>query len=94
MRLSEERVRQIAERIVEVLLDEELLDWSDRLEALTVKVEKVIHEDLTFEDRITQEAENRLKTYSREITPGTTEWMLLMEKAKEELADKYGYVLR
>ena len=55
MRVSEDRVRQIADRIVEVLLDDELLEWDDKLEALTVKVEKVILEDLAFEDRVTQD---------------------------------------
>ena len=94
MRVSEDRVRQIADRIVEVLLDDELLEWEAKLEALTVKVEKVILEDLAFEDRVTQEAEAKLQTYSREITPGTAEWMILMDKTKDETAAKYGYVIR
>jgi hypothetical protein len=93
VRLTENRVRQIADRVVEALLDRELLDYAGRLDALTVKVEKVILEDLAFEDRIDAEAAARLGSYSREITPGTAEWMILMEKAKEELAIKYGYVL-
>lgn len=94
MRLSEDRVRQIADSITDVLYDEELLEYSGRLEALTVRIEKVIHEDLAFADRIDQEATERLKTYSRDIVPGTAEWMILHEKTKEELAIKYNYYLR
>ena len=94
MRLSEERVRQIADRIVDVLYDDELIDYAGRLEALIVRVEKTILEDLKMEDRISQEAADRLKTYSREIVPGTAEWMILHEQAKEELAIKYNYYLR
>lgn len=94
MYLSEDRVRQIADRITDVLLDDELLDYAARLEALTVRIEKVIMDDLAMEERISQEAAARLETYSREIVHGTAEWMILHEKAKEELAIKYNYVLR
>ena len=86
MRLSEERVRQIADKIVDVLYDDELLDYAGRLEALIVQVEKTILEDLKMEDRISQEAADQLKTYSREIISGTAEWMILHETAMEELA--------
>jgi hypothetical protein len=94
VRLSEERIRQIADRITDVLYDDELLEYAGRLEALTVKVEKVIMDDLKMEDRISQEAAARLETYSREIVHGTAEWMLLHEKAMDDLAIKYNYVLR
>lgn len=94
MRLSEERIRQIADRITDVLYDDELLDYEGRLEALTVKIERVIMEDLAMEDRISQEAAARLETYSREIVHGTAEWMLLHEKTMDDLAIKYNYVIR
>ncbi len=94
MKLKDERVRQIADRITDVLYDDNHIDYAGRLEALTVKIEKVILEDLAFGDRIDQEATERLKTYSREITPGTAEWIILHEKTKEELAIKYNYYLR
>jgi hypothetical protein len=94
VRVSEERIRQIADRITDVLYDDELLEYAGRLEALTVKIERVIMEDLAMEDRISQEAAARLATYSREIVHGTVEWMLLHEKAMDDLAIKYNYVLR
>jgi hypothetical protein len=94
MRLREERVRQIADKILDALYDGEHLDYAGRLEALRVRVERVILEDLAFEDRISQEAAEKLKSYSREITPGTAEWIILHEKTKEDLAIKYNYLLR
>ena len=94
MRPSEDRVRQIAERIVDVLYDDDLLEYEGRLEALTVKIERVIMDYVAFFDRISQEAADQLKTYSREIVPGTAEWMILHEKHMEDLAIKYNYVLR
>jgi len=94
MRLREDRVRQIADRITDALYDDEHIEFAGKLQALMVKVEKVIMDDLKMEDRISQEAADRLKTYSREITPGTAEWLILHEKAKEELAIKYNYYLR
>lgn len=94
MRLREDRVRQIADRITDALYDDEHIEFAGKLESLMVKVEKVIMDDLKMEDRISQEAADRLKTYSREITPGTAEWLILHEKAKEELAIKYNYYLR
>ena len=94
MRVREERVRQIAERITDALLDDELIDWNGRLEALNVKVEKVILDDLAMYERISQEASDQIATYSRDIPTGTTEWMLLHEKAMDDLAIKYNYYLR
>jgi hypothetical protein len=87
-------VRQIADRITDALYDDEHIEFSGRLEALMVRVERVILDDLKMEDRISQEAADRLKTYSREIVPGTAEWLILHEKAKEDLAIKYNYYLR
>jgi len=94
VRLREERIHQIAERIVDVLYDDEHLDYAAKLEVLQTRIERVIIEDMKFEDRIASEATERLKTYSREIVSGTAEWLILHEQAKEELAIKYNYYLR
>jgi hypothetical protein len=94
VRVSEERVRQIAERVVDVLYDDEHIDYDDRLDSMRVCVQKAILADLAFEDRISQEATETLKTYSRDIVHGTAEWMILYEKTREDLAIKYNYYLR
>lgn len=93
MRLNERRIDQLAERVVDLLLEEDLIDFRPTRKAMVVEVARFITADLAVEDEITNEAMARLATYSRKILEGSTEWMLLLNKHKDEIAAKRGYVL-
>lgn len=94
MRLSEERIEVIAKRIAERLLDEELVDITLSERAFHDLIETWITHDLEIEDQINEEAAARVETYQRKIVHGSSEWEILVEKAKEELARARGYVIR
>ncbi len=94
MRLSEEKVQRIAARLAGLLESRtDLVRFEGRRGALERDIARFLIADLRIEDEITHEAVDRLGTYSRNLSPGSTEWMLLVEKHKEEIAARRGYVI-
>lgn len=99
MRLSEDKVRRIAERLHDELAQRGLLEYREQLgvKAGTGRAARVkaiydfIVADLLIEEEIDAEAEKVLATYSRDIRG--TERDILFRKHKEDIARKRGYIL-
>lgn len=99
MRLSENKVRRIAERLHDELAERGLLSYKDRsgLKPGAGRAERVkaiydlIIADLMIEEALDAEVEQVLATYSRDIKG--TERDILFRKHKEELARKKGIIL-
>lgn len=99
MRLSENKIRRIAERLHDELAQRSLLAYQDRAgtkrdagRAARVKaIYEFIVADLRQEEDLDAEVEKILSSYSREIKG--TERDILFRKHKEELARKKGYIL-
>ena len=95
MRLSEDKVRRIAERVVDELAERGLVDYTARdagARAARVKaVYQVIIDDLQAEQEIDAEVDRILATYSRTLKP--VEQDVLRRKHKEDVARKRGFVL-
>ncbi|NTV65226.1 MAG: DUF507 family protein [Oscillochloris sp.] len=99
MRLSEDKVRRIAERLHDELEQRGLLAYKEkpaakRGEGRAARVRHIytyIVEDLHREEQIDAEVEQILASYSRDIKG--TERDILFRKHKEEIARKKGYIL-
>lgn len=99
MRLSEDKVRRIAERLHDELAQRELLGYKDAagVKAGTGRAGRVkeiydfIVSDLRREEEIDAEVERILNTYSRELKG--TERDVMFRKHKEEVARKRGYII-
>jgi hypothetical protein len=99
MRLSEDKVRRIAERLHDELAQRGLLEYREPAgaragtgRAARVKaIYEFIVADLRLEEEIDAEVEKVLATYSRDIKG--TERDILFRKHKEDIARKRGYVL-
>lgn len=99
MRLSEDKVRRIAERLHDELEQRDLLAYKDdpRLKrgagraARVKEIYEFILADLQKEEEIDAEVERVLDTYSRGLKG--TERDVLFKKHKEEIARKKGYIL-
>ncbi|WP_330216972.1 MULTISPECIES: DUF507 family protein [unclassified Chloroflexus] len=99
MRLSEDKVRRIAERLHDELAERGLLVYRDQPgqrpsdgRALRVKaIYDAIVADLKIEEEIDAEVERILSTYNRELKG--IERDVLFRKHKEEVARKRGYIL-
>lgn len=99
MRLSEDKIRRIAERLHDELSERGLVVYKDprglkRGEGRAARVKKIydfIVADLQREEEIDNEVEQVLASYSRKIEG--TERDILFRKHKEEIARKRGYTL-
>lgn len=95
MRLSEDKVRRIAERVVDELAHGGLVDYTDRSTGARSARVKAIYDtimaDLKAEQEIDAEVDRILATYSRALKP--VEQDVLRRKHKEEVARKRGFVL-
>lgn len=99
MRLSEDKVRRLAERIHDELEQRGLLSYKEARgvkpgEGRAARVKAIydfLLEDLHKEEEIDAEVERILNTYSRELKG--TERDVLFRKHKEEVARKRGYIL-
>ena len=99
MRLSEDKVRRIAERLHDELEQSGLLVYKDPRgtkagvgRAARVKeIYEYIVQDLAHEEEIDAEVERVLATYSRDLKG--TERDILFRKHKEEIARRKGYIL-
>ncbi len=99
MRLSEDKVRRIAERLHDELQQRDMVSYKEakgakRGEGRAARVKQIydyIVADLQKEEEIDAEVERVLATYSRDIKG--TERDILFRKHKEEIARKKGYVI-
>ena len=99
MRLSEDKIRRIAERLHDELAEKGLLAYRDPAtmragtgRALRVKqIYDFIAADLRIEEEIEREAEKMVDSYSRTIRG--TERDILLRKHKEEIARRRGYTI-
>jgi hypothetical protein len=99
MRLSEDKVRRIAERLHDELAQQDLLRYKDPVgekpgvgRAARVKaIYDYIINDLLIEEDIDAEVNRVLATYQREIRG--TERDVMFRKHKEDIARKRGYIL-
>lgn len=99
MRLTEDKVRRIAERLHDELAQRGLLSYKEvrgvkpgEGRAARVKaIYEFIVDDLRQEEEIDAEVEKILGSYSREIRG--TERDILFRKHKEEIARRRGYIL-
>jgi hypothetical protein len=98
MRLSQDKIRRIAERLHDELEQREVVVYKDppglkRGEGRAARVKQLydfIVADLKKEEELDAEVERVLATYSRDIKG--TERDILFRKHKEEIARKWGYI--
>ena len=93
MHLSERKVEELSSKILEALLDADVISFDMPEEKMAVELERFLLSEFRIEDEIHEQALAKIATYSRKIEEGSTEWQVLLQKTKEELARKRGYVL-
>jgi hypothetical protein len=99
MRLTEDKIRRVAERLHDELEQRGLLAYKEapgnrRGEGRAARVKAIydfIVADLKHEEEIDAEVDRILATYSRDLKG--TERDVLFRKHKEEVARKRGYIL-
>jgi hypothetical protein len=95
MRLSPDKVGQVAEVVVDALVAKGAVTLhrpgKAGRAALVATIRDLINADLRLEEEIDAEAERILASYKRQIVG--TERDILFRKTKEEIAARRGYIL-
>jgi hypothetical protein len=91
VKLTHEKIAHLADRFVDRLLNDDLIDFKMQEQRMRFEIERVLEEDLKIEDEISEEAIARIETYKRDIPYGTDEWRLLYERFFREIAERRGY---
>jgi hypothetical protein len=93
MRIPKTWVRPITERIINELMENELIEPAVPKEKLLDEAEAIILEELTLEDRLNDEVREILKKYEGEIEKGRLDYRKLFDLTKQKLIRERNLVL-
>lgn len=93
MRFSQEKVKDLAAQIVQMLDEHPKVHLQASPEALRVTVGSVILDDLYEEDDIDREANDLLRQHGREIDAEDLDVEALRRKFRQQIARQRGFVL-
>ena len=93
MRLSEERIEAISVAITDRLAEDELVDLTIDEEDLANLIGEVIARDLRTEEEIHREAVEWLRVNRKHLDEGSNSWRIELEKQREQIAIRRGYLL-
>ena len=92
MKLSPEKIGHLSGRVVDRLLDDDLIDFTLPEIRVRAGLQKVLEEDQRIEEEISNEAIAKIDSYKREIPYGSDEWKLLFDRFFREIAERRGFV--
>ena len=93
MRMSPEKVKDLAARIVEMMVAHDKIHLNEDETALKVVVGSVILDDLEEEDDIEREVDELLRKHARDIDQEDIDVEVLRKKFRTEIAKRRGVVL-
>ena len=93
MRLSEERIEFINQQVLDRLFDDEVIDIDGREKAVLVEMNRVVIQDLAFEDELDKQVHEMIMGMRRNIPHGSPEYQAIFLQKKEELAARNSYVI-
>lgn len=93
MRIPKTWVPLLTRRIVESLLEKELIEPKLPKELLIEESEKLILEELMVEDRLNEEVREILKQFSVDIEKGRLDYKRLFDLTKKKLVEERGLIL-
>jgi hypothetical protein len=93
MRLSDDRIQNIAGQMADHLIEEKKVQFSGLRTSLVTAIARVIMNDLKIEAEINTEAERMIESMKRKIPRGSAEWNSIFFEKKEELARRRNYIL-
>jgi|TARA_B100000959_G_scaffold284691_1_gene357045 hypothetical protein len=88
MKLSREKINQLANCIMDDFDKREELDYIAEITDVRLQVVKVITEVLSVDDEVDSLVKNKLTSLSKDIWEGSNEWEVLYNKYYEEEMNK------
>ena len=93
MRLTKERVHQIADHLTGQLFSKEMLSAKLSKIQVCAKIEQIITDELMIEDRLNDEVRELLKAYESQIEKGQVDYHKMFLMIKRKLAKDRGVIL-
>ena len=93
MRLNDARIDSIATAISDRLAEAEVVDLTMSEEDLANLIGDVIRRDLAIEAQIHAEAVDWLRQNRKHLLEGSDAWEIELQKQREQLSIRRGYVL-
>ena len=90
MKLSEDKIRSLAEKVYYELERSDNVNIYANKSAMMSLVMKVIIDDLKFEEEVEAEVVKKLRVYEREIASRNIDYNILFKKAKEQILREKG----
>lgn len=91
MRLSEDRINAIAQKIAFELVKLRYIKTRRNLAQVAAWIEKPILQDLEQEDNIDDEVRRELRKLTKCPPEGSFEYQAMFQKKKEEIARRHNY---
>ncbi len=93
MRIPKTWVPLIAKKIVDNLVEKELIVPRVPVEELVAGAEKFIMEELMVEDRVNEEVREILKKFAGDIEKGRLDYRKVFELTKKKIVEERGLVI-
>ena len=90
MKLSREKINQLANRIMKDFDKRDEVDYIAEITEVRLQVVKVITDVLAVDDEVDGFVKNKLNSLSKDIWEGSNEWEVMYNKYYEEEMNKKG----
>ena len=90
MKLSREKINQVANRIMKDFDKRDELDYIAELIEVRLQIVKVITDVLSIDDEVDDLVKKKLNSLAKDIWEGSNEWEIMYHKYYEEEMNKKG----
>jgi len=93
MRLSENRIQMLAREILKQAQDKQFIKVLSGENEAALEIARLMIKDLEFEDRIDEEVRREIQKMKKNIPEGSSEYQAVFRQLKQQIAQKYNYIL-
>ena len=90
MRLSRDKVNKVAHVVTDALAETDQVEFIEDRNTIRLEVRKILEDLLNQEERIDQQARQKIENQKRTILEGSQEWDILYRKYYNEEVKKLG----
>ena len=92
MRLKKEFVEKISKKIIESLINKDLIIWESSLDKLELIINNIIIDDLMVEDRLNEEVKQLLDSRTEDYERSMMDYGRVFQLVKSKLARERGLI--
>lgn len=93
MRLRKEMIEYLSKKIVEALVEKEMIELETDKGKLQGKINQLITEDLLVEDKLNEEVRELLRKHMEEVYKGDVDYSKMFNMIKNKLVKERGLIL-